>query len=117
MSNHKELIVWQKGIALVKSIYELTKAFPREETFGLKSQMQRAAVSISSNIAEGYGRIFPKEPINFLNIALGSAAELETQLIISRELRYVSEVEYTEMSKQNNEVIYMLTALVKSFQK
>lgn len=88
MTSHKELKVWQKGIELVKSIYEITKSFPANEQFGLTSQMRRTAVSIPSNIAEGCGRNSNKELTHFLYIALGSAAELETQLIISHDLNF-----------------------------
>jgi len=88
--SYKELVVWQKSIALVKVIYELTKNFPRSEQFGVVSQMRRAAVSIPSNIAEGYGRKSSKEYKQFYSIAYGSALELDTQLIICRELELVS---------------------------
>lgn len=113
MRNHKDLIVWQKSMALVKRVYEVTRAFPHEEMFGLTSQMRRAAVSIPSNIAEGYGRIYDKERINFLSIALGSASELETQLMISEDLGFTSNGDNAELSSLNNEVIRMLTSLIK----
>ena len=113
MRNHKDLIVWQKSMALVKRVYEVTRAFPHEEMFGLTSQMRRAAVSIPSNIAEGYGRIYDKERINFLSIALGSASELETQLMISEDLWFIANGDNAELSSLNNEVIRMLTSLIK----
>ncbi|MBW4890341.1 four helix bundle protein [Mucilaginibacter sp. HMF5004] len=91
MHNFKELKVWRAGIDLSKSIFILTKKFPTEERFGLISQMTRAAVSIPSNIAEGCGRKSNKELYQFLNIALGSAFELETQLIIAREFAYITD--------------------------
>ena len=100
-------------MALVKRVYEVTRAFPHEEMFGLTSQMRRAAVSIPSNIAEGYGRIYDKERINFLSIALGSASELETQLMISEDLGFTSNGDNAELSSLNNEVIRMLTSLIK----
>ncbi len=78
MTSHKDLKVWQKGIELVKVIYDVTISFPNAEQFGLISQIRRCAVSIPSNIAEGYGRNSNKELIHFLNITLGSASELET---------------------------------------
>ncbi len=84
--SYKDLIVWQKSIQLVKSIYRITEHFPKSELYGLSSQMRRAAISIPSNIAEGYKRKGRAEFIQFLSIAGGSAAELETQLIISKEL-------------------------------
>jgi len=85
----KDLKVWQKGIELVKEIYEITKDFPKDEQYGLSTQMRRAAVSIPSNIAEGFKRMHAKEHKQFLNIALGSCAELETQVIIAKELNYI----------------------------
>ena len=113
MRSHKDLIVWQKSMALVRRLYEVTRLFPHEEMFGLVSQMRRAAVSIPSNIAEGYGRIYDKERVNFLSIALGSASELETQLMISADLGYVNDADGTELSSLNNEVILMLSSLIK----
>jgi four helix bundle protein len=87
----RDLKVWQKGIELVKEIYKLTNSFPREEQYGLSSQMRRAAVSIPSNMAEGFRRRYNKEHKQFLNIALGSCAELETQIVIAKELKYIDE--------------------------
>lgn len=86
MGTHKELDIWRMSIDFVVNIYKLTKDFPSEEKFGLISQMRRAAVSIPSNIAEGAGRKSNKENIHFLYIALGSIAELDTQLIVAEKL-------------------------------
>jgi len=86
--NFKDLVVWQKGIALAKAIYQLTSKFPAEEKFGLVSQMRRAAVSIPSNIAEGQARHTTGEFIQFISHSEGSVAELETQLILSVELGF-----------------------------
>src|SRR3954463_8822754 len=86
--NYKDLIVWQKGIALAKAIYRLTSSFPSAEKFGLVGQMRRAAVSIPSNIAEGQARHTTGEFIQFISHAEGSTAELETQLILSVELGF-----------------------------
>ena len=86
--SYKDLVVWQKGIALAKAIYQLTAKFPGEEKFGLISQMRRAAVSIPSNIAEGQARHTTGEFIQFISHAEGSVAELETQLILSIELGF-----------------------------
>jgi four helix bundle protein len=88
--SYRELKVWQKGIELVKMVYGLTQGFPKSETYGLASQMQRAAVSIPSNIAEGQGRQHTGEFRQFLHIAIGSAAELDTQLVVAVELGYCS---------------------------
>jgi four helix bundle protein len=90
IKSFKELKIWQKGIEIVKDTYALTKDFPKEELYGLTSQMRRSAISIPSNIAEGFKRYHRKEYGQFLHIALGSAAELETQLIIAKELGFVT---------------------------
>ncbi len=85
----KDLIVWQKSYQLVAQIYLTTKTFPKEETYGLSQQMRRSAVSIPSNISEGYGRQFNKEYKQFLSIAYGSLCELETQYLIAIDLGYI----------------------------
>lgn len=89
--NYRDLIVWQKAIGLTVNVYEMTKKFPKEELYGLTSQIRRAAVSIPSNIAEGQGRRSPMEFLRFLSIAQGSRAEAETQVIIAHKLGYVDE--------------------------
>ena len=114
MTSHKDLKVWVKGIELVKSIYEITKLFPTNEQFGLTSQMRRAAVSIPSNIAEGCGRNSDKELIHFLYIALGSASELETQLIISQELHFLENEKSEQIQSLIFEIIKMISSLIKS---
>ena len=91
MQTHKDLEIWQESIELVNCVYDLTRQFPKEEIFGLVSQMRRAAVSIPSNISEGAARNSIKEFIRFLYISLGSLAELETQLIISLNQGYIEE--------------------------
>jgi four helix bundle protein len=90
--SYKDLVVWQKGIALAKLVYQLTKNFPSEEKFGLLAQMRRAAVSIPSNIAEGQARHTTGEFIQFISHAEGSLAELDTQLILSIELKFCRDV-------------------------
>lgn len=99
-------------MALVKELYRITQSFPKEELYGITSQIRRAAVSIPSNIAEGYGRGHEKELIQFLYIALGSASELETQLIICKDIGYVSETVFNELNDLNVEIIKMLSALI-----
>lgn len=89
--DHKELDVWKKSMDLVEAVYSLTANFPKEERYGLASQMQRAAVSIPSNIAEGTARKSNKELLQFISIAMGSAAELETQYLIAIRLKYITE--------------------------
>jgi len=89
VKTHKDLDAWKNGIELVVLIYGLTKSFPKDELYGLTSQMRRAAISIPSNIAEGAGRNHDKVFLQFLYIALGSLAELETQLVITERLNYI----------------------------
>jgi len=92
VKTHRDLDVWKNGIELVKKIYILTKDFPKEEIYTLTSQIRRSAISIPNNIAEGAARNSKKEFIQFLYIALGSAAELETQLIVAKELGYIKDL-------------------------
>jgi four helix bundle protein len=89
IKDHRDLIVWQKAMDLVEMIYCTTKAFPREEIYGLTSQLRRAAVSIPSNIAEGNGRNSTRDYIHFLGMAYGSVKEAETQILIAERLRYI----------------------------
>ena len=117
MKTHKDLTVWQKAMELVMEVYKATKMFPREEIFGLTSQKRRAVVSIPSNIAEGYGRLHQRETENFLSIALGSACEFETQLILSKDLGYISLDEVEQLTIEVQNIIKMLAALIKSLGK
>jgi len=110
-NSYKDLLVWQKGILLVKEIYELTRPFPADEKFGLVSQMRRAAVSIPSNIAEGQARHTTGEFIQFVSHAEGSLAELETQIIISVELKYCTEDKAQTAVKLMAELRKMLNGL------
>jgi four helix bundle protein len=112
VNSYKELIVWQKSILFVKQIYKLTRKFPKSETFALTSQIQRASVSIPSNIAEGYGRRSHNEYLQFYSISYGSTLEVETQLIISKELGYITEEEFDEVHKILDEVVRMLFVMV-----
>lgn len=93
MKTHKDLRIWGKGLDLVTSVYKLTKEFPKEEMYGLSSQMRRSSISYPSNIAEGAARKSKSEYLRFIYISLGSLSELETQVIISKNLGYVSNVE------------------------
>lgn len=113
-SGYKDLIVWQKAIKLVLLIYDLTKAFPQNEIYGITSQMRRSSVSIPSNIAEGSKRRTKKDFEHFLSIALGSAAELETQLIISENLNLGDLSKINETKILLDEILRMLYALLKS---
>lgn len=114
MMNHKELKVWQKGIELVKAIYGVTESFPKAEQFGLTSQIRRCSVSIPSNIAEGCGRNSDKELIHFLYITLGSASELETQIVISQELNFLENDKANQIQVMISEIIKMTSSLIKS---
>ena len=108
MHNFKELKIWQKGRMFVKDIYVLTKKFPKEELFVLTSQMRRAAISIPSNIAEGSGRGSDKDFSRFLDIATGSAYELESQLYVGYDLEYYSEVELIDYLEKIQEIQKMI---------
>lgn len=117
MESHKNLIVWQKSIDLVKLVYAAMHSFPSEELFGLVSQMKRSVVSIPSNIAEGFGRGSKKECKRFVHIAFGSAIELDTQMIISKELGFLDQQEYRVIDSLLLEIKKMLKALIKSLQE
>jgi four helix bundle protein len=112
MGTYKDLIVWQKGMLLARRIYEITSRYPAEEKFGLVSQMRRCVVSVPSNIAEGYGREGEKEHSHFLFISLGSSNELETQMILSHDFRYIDDENYNEIMNLNAEVNKMLSSLI-----
>ena len=112
MGTYKDLSAWQKSLNLAKMVYLSTADFPNEERFGLVNQMRRCAVSIPSNIAEGYGRGSDKELLRFLYVALGSSNELETQLILSLEHSYMSEEAFKNVLNQNKEENNMLSSLI-----
>jgi four helix bundle protein len=111
VSSYKDLIVWQKAMDLVMLVYELTKGFPKEETYGLMNQLRRAAVSVPSNIAEGHERRSTAEFRNFLSIARGSLAEVETQLLLAQRLGYLKEAQLAPTLALQVEVNKMLNAL------
>ncbi|MGC4036496.1 MAG: four helix bundle protein [Chitinophagaceae bacterium] len=113
MKNYKELIVWQKGIELVKKLYQLTKQFPPDERYGLISQMSRAVVSIPANIAEGSSRNSDKDYARFLQIALGSAFEVQTYLIIAKELNFSPVKAIEEIEIMTEEEIKMIHGFIK----
>jgi len=112
LSSYRELTVWQKSIDLVAEIYKLTESFPKPELYGLSSQMRRASVSIPSNIAEGYSRNHRQEYIQFLKIAFGSGAELETQIVIAKRLRFAAAKDYSTLERVLEETMKMLNALI-----
>jgi four helix bundle protein len=111
IESYKDLIVWQKSIALVTEVYKLTKQFPEDEKYGLISQMRRAAVSIPSNIAEGKRRGTPKDYRQFLLIAFGSGSELETQVLIAQNLEYVTKQNLQNTADLLDEIMRMLNVL------
>ena len=114
MHNYKDLKLWQKGIELSTQIYKLTSTFPKEEKYGMISQIQRAVVSIPSNIAEGCGRNSDKELNHFLAIATGSSFELETQLLIAKNLDFTEQILLDQILKQLSEVQKMIYGLKNS---
>lgn len=114
--NYRDLLVWQKGIALVKQIYALTRTFPADEKFGLVAQMRRAMVSIPSNIAEGQSRHTTNEFVRFLSLAEGSLAELDTQLTIAVELGYCAAPDVHDAFDRILELRKMLNALRRKLQ-
>lgn len=114
IQSYKDLLIWQKGIDLVKSIYLLCKELPKEEVYGLQSQMKRAAILVPSNIAEGYGRNYTQNDNQFLRMARGSLLELETQLIISKELKLIGCKLYQKVQGLIIEENKMLNAFIKS---
>jgi four helix bundle protein len=114
MKSHKDLDVWKAAIILAKNIYKATATFPKEEIFGMTAQMRRCSISIASNIAEGAARQGNKEFIQFLYIALGSAAELETQLIIAGEVELGNPPVMKSLNDDLTRIRQMLRGLVKS---
>jgi four helix bundle protein len=111
--NFHDLTVWQRAIDLTVCIYKLTQKFPKEETYGLTSQLRRASVSVASNIAEGRGRLNPGEFRQFLGIALGSAFEIQTQLLVARRLEIGNEKAINEATVLCDEISKMLTAFIQ----
>jgi len=116
MKDFKELKVWSKAHELTIVIYGATRTFPRDEAYGLTSQMRRSAASIAANIAEGCGRRSDGEFVRFLQIARGSASETEYHLLLARDLHFLSESDYRNTEKRVVEVQRMLTALVQRIQ-
>lgn len=114
MANFKELLVWQKSISFVTEIYRVTEVFPKNEIYGLISQIRRSAVSVPSNIAEGSSRRSKPDYIQFLKISRGSCAEVETQLIISKNLNFLNEENYLKLNQEIIEITKMLNGLINS---
>ena len=108
---YRDLVVWQQAMNVAVETYRLTRAFPKDEMFGLTSQMRRAAVSIASNIAEGEGRKSRNEFSHFLGLALGSKSELETQIVLSERVNLLKTSETESIKKSLDDIGKMLTAL------
>ena len=117
INNYRDLIAWQKSMNLVDEVYALTNDFPKREVYSLTSQIRRCAISVPSNIAEGYGRGSTKSYINFLRIARGSLLELETQIIICQELEFISGEQTSTILNLILEENKMLNALIRSIDK
>ena len=112
VKSYRELKVWQKAMDFAEHVCRAQRKFPAEERYGLCDQLRRAAVSIPSNIAEGYGREGDKEHSHFLYMSLGSSNELETQMILSHDFQYVGNQDYQEIMDLNSEVNKMLSSLI-----
>jgi four helix bundle protein len=117
VKDYRELIAWQKGMDLVEMVYRMTDAFPRKEVYGLTSQMRRAVVSIPSNIAEGQARSTTRDFLNFLSIAMGSLKEAETQVLISRRLGYLNELQTSQLLELTTEVGRVISGLTNSLRR
>jgi four helix bundle protein len=114
MKTHKDLDVWKKSMELVTRLYKATTGFPQHELYGMVGQLRRASVSVPVNLAEGAGRNHRKEFIQFIGISMGSASELETLLLISRNLNYLSNEVYSELNAELEIIMKMLTNLLRS---
>lgn len=112
--SYRELVAWRKAMKFVTAIYEATQAFPREERYGLTNQLRRAAVSVPSNIAEGQARFSPKEFHHFLTIARGSLVEIETQLLIAKDLQYFGKLALDALLADADELGRILNGLIAS---
>jgi four helix bundle protein len=117
LRDYTELVAWQKAMDFVEAVYQVSKTFPKDELFGLTSQVRRAAVSIPSNVAEGQSRRSSREFLQFLSIARGSLSEVETQLIISKRLNYLSREQLTDLKHKSAELGRVINGLTNAIQK
>ena len=115
--SYKDLIVWQKAMALAVEVHHITRRFPRHEVFGLAGQLRRAAVSVPSNVAEGSARRTTRDLTAFLHVARGSVAELETQLLLARAVGYLDEAALASLSPKLDEVGRLLNGLIASLRR
>ena len=114
LQSYRDLLVWQRALELAVRIYRVSEKFPKSEIYGLTSQLRRAAVSVPSNVAEGYGRSSRKEYLQFLSVAQGSLKELETQIILAQRLSYTSEKDAEDVLSASETVGKMLGGLMRS---
>ena len=117
MRNFRNLLIWQKAMSLVAKTYLITHTFPKDEVFGLVAQIRRCSVSIPSNIAEGSGRETKKEFARFINIAVGSLYEFQTQLEIARNINYINETDFNNFYEDSRELEAMLTSFYRTISK
>ena len=117
MSTFRDLLIWQKSMTIVTEIYHLTSLFPKEENFGLTSQIRRSAISIPSNIAEGYGRDGKNDYLKFLNIGISSLFEMQTQLEIAYNLKCITEVQFNKANEESKEIERMLSSFIRKIRE
>jgi four helix bundle protein len=117
VKTYKDLLIWKKGIDIVKETYLICQQIPKDELYGLQSQLKRSSISIPSNIAEGWGRNYTNSYIQFLKIARGSLLELETQMIIAKELDFITDDSFFKIEGLITEESKMLNAFIKSIDK
>ncbi|MFB3387884.1 four helix bundle protein [Flavobacterium sp. LAR06] len=113
MKTFRDLLIWQKSMNLVTEIYQLTNSFPKEEIYGLSSQIRRSAISIPSNIAEGYGRDGNSDYLRFLNTSISSLFEIQIQLEISYNLKYINQIQFNKTNGESREIERMLSAFIR----
>jgi len=117
IKSYKDLLIWQKGIEIVVDLYQLVESFPKEELYALTSQLKRAAVSVPSNIAEGYGRNSTQSYIHFVSISRGSLFELETQLLVAQKLKFIkNETLFSNIMNQITEETKMINSFINKLE-
>ena len=116
IKTYRDLLTWQKSLALVTEIYRVSRSFPKDEVYGLAQQMRRSAVSIPSNIAEGYGRNSTSDYVRFLHVASGSLYELQTQAEIALNLRYLKKSDFDKLYESSREIERMLSSLIRKLE-
>lgn len=113
VKNYRDLVVWQKSMELVAAIYTISKTFPKEELYGITSQLRRSSVSVPSNIAEGYGRHSTNDYVRFLRISIGSLFELQTLIEIANNLEYMNKDQFADYYSKSREIERMLSSLIR----